>query len=120
MRKGPAQHAVCFAFSVSPELHVDFHTEANKTIAFHFRVCFGKRVVMNIRQGGKWGQEVQSTVMPFENGHHFDLAILVLLSEYQITVNGRHCYTFPHRIDPGSVKMIRVWRDVSLTSVTVA
>ncbi|XP_023602132.1 galectin-10-like isoform X2 [Myotis lucifugus] len=37
---------------------------------------------------------------------------------FHVTVNGVQCYTFPHRIDPGSVKMMQVWRDVSLTSVT--
>ncbi|XP_070257866.1 galectin-10-like [Myotis yumanensis] len=109
------------SFSMCPELQVDFHTgtQEDSDVAFHFRVYFGKRVVMNIRQGGKWGQEVQSFVMPFENGQHFELGILVLSKEYQVTVNGCQHYTFPHRLDPGSVKMVRVWRDISLTSVTV-
>ncbi|XP_070257998.1 galectin-10-like [Myotis yumanensis] len=109
------------SFSMRPELFVDFHTgtQEDSDIAFHFRVCFGKHVIMNIRKGGKWGQEVRSPVMPFENGHHFELGILVLLKEYQVTVNGRQYYTFPHRLDPGYVKMIHIWKDVSLTSVTI-
>ncbi|XP_023603835.1 galectin-10-like [Myotis lucifugus] len=76
------------SFSMCPELQVDFHTgtQEDSDVAFHFRVYFGKRVVMNIRQGGKWGQEVQSSVMPFENGQHFELGILVLSKEYQVSV----------------------------------
>ncbi|XP_015424343.1 PREDICTED: galectin-10-like [Myotis davidii] len=114
------------SFSMNPELQVDFHTEANKTIAFHFRVRFGNCVVMNSRQGGTWGEEVKSTDMPFKDGQPFELGILVLSTHpiflthilFQVIVNGCQCYTFPHRLDPASVKMIQVWRDVSLTSVT--
>ncbi|XP_054567111.1 galectin-10-like [Eptesicus fuscus] len=108
------------SFSMNPELQVDFHTEANTNIAFHFRVYFDKCVVMNSRQGGKWGEEVKSSVMPFKDGQPFELGILVLTKEYQVIVNGSPCYTFPHRFDPKSVKMIQVWRDVSLTSVNVS
>ncbi|XP_059522061.1 galectin-10-like [Myotis daubentonii] len=108
-------------FNMNPELQVDFLTEAegNENIAFHFRVYCDNHVVMNSRQGGNWEEEVSTSVISFEDGQPFELGILVLSTEYQVTVNGHQCYTFPHRIDPGSVKMIQVWRDVSLTSVTV-
>ncbi|XP_070257741.1 galectin-10-like [Myotis yumanensis] len=108
-------------FNMNPELEVDFHTEAegNKNIAFHFRVYCEYYVKMNSRQCGNWDEEVRTSVISFEDGQPFELGILVLSNEYQVTVNGHQCYTFPHRLDPASVKMIRVWRDVSLTSVTV-
>ncbi|XP_015424345.1 PREDICTED: galectin-10-like [Myotis davidii] len=122
MRKSPAQQAVCFAFSTNPQLQVDFHTgtETCTDIAFHFRVYFDNCVVMNSRQRGNWGEEVKSTDKPFKDGQPFELGILVLSTEYQVIVNGHQCYTFPHRLDPKSVKMIQVERDVSLTSVTIA
>ncbi|XP_070258246.1 galectin-10-like [Myotis yumanensis] len=109
-------------FNMNPELQVDFHTktEVNTHIAFHFRVLCDRYVVMNSRQGENWDEEVRSSVISFENGQPFELGILVLSTEYQVTVNGRQCYTFPHRLDPASVKMIQVWRDVSLTSVIIA
>ncbi|XP_045429655.1 galectin-10-like isoform X1 [Pipistrellus kuhlii] len=141
-------------FSKDTQMQVDFHTgnEEDSDIAFHFRVYFGRRVVMNTRQGGKWGEEVKSTVMPFEDGQPFELAILVQPYGYEVTisthallsmvekflssltaiispcchsfsfhvsVNGREYYKFPHRLEPGHVRMIQVWREVSLTSVYV-
>ncbi|XP_054566938.1 galactoside-binding soluble lectin 13-like [Eptesicus fuscus] len=109
-------------FSMSPEMQVDFHTgnEEDSDIAFYFRVYFGNNVVMNSRQCGKWGKEVKSTGMPFEDGQPFELCISVQSNEYQISVNGSQCCAFPHRFDPALLKMIQVWRDVSLTSVIVA
>ncbi|XP_054567113.1 galectin-10-like [Eptesicus fuscus] len=109
------------SFGMSPEMQVDFHTgnEVDSDIAFYFRVYFGNNVVMNSRQDGKWGEQVKSSVMPFEDGKPFELCILMLTKEYQVAVNGLQCYTFPHRLDPKSVKMIQVWRDVSLTSLNV-
>ncbi|XP_036272225.1 galectin-10-like isoform X2 [Pipistrellus kuhlii] len=108
-------------FSKDTQMQVDFHTgnEEDSDIAFHFRVYFGRRVVMNTRQGGKWGEEVKSTVMPFEDGQPFELAILVQPYGYEVSVNGREYYKFPHRLEPGHVRMIQVWREVSLTSVYV-
>ncbi|XP_036312447.1 galactoside-binding soluble lectin 13-like [Pipistrellus kuhlii] len=110
-------------FSMDPDMQVDFHTgnEINSGIAFCFRVYFGpNKVVMNTRQGGIWGDEETSTVMPFEDGQSFELDISVLAKEYHVSVNDAQCYHFRHRIEPGSVKMVQVWRDVSLTSVIVA
>ncbi|XP_006752706.1 PREDICTED: galectin-10 [Myotis davidii] len=121
MRKSPDKHAVCFAFSMFPEMEVDFFTgtQVDSDIAFYFRVYFGKEVVMNSRHGGTWGEEVRSSVMTFEDGQPFELDISVLSDQYRVTVNGAPCYTFTHRLDPNTVRMILVWRDVSLTSVTV-
>ncbi|CAK6437228.1 unnamed protein product [Pipistrellus nathusii] len=110
-------------FSMDSQMQVDFHTgnENISDIAFHFRVFYGRRVVMNTRQGGKWGEEVKlNAVPPFEDEQPFDLTILVQSDAYQVSVNGREYYKFPHRLEPGTVKMIQVWREVSLTSVTVA
>ncbi|XP_003802173.1 galectin-10 [Otolemur garnettii] len=108
-------------FVKDPQLQVDFHTGTSESsdIAFHFRVYFGHFVVMNSRENGSWKCEVKSSHMPFENGKPFNVRILVLHNEYQVVVNGQHSYTFAHRIQPGSVKMVQIWRDVSLTSVNV-
>ncbi|EPQ03378.1 Eosinophil lysophospholipase [Myotis brandtii] len=105
---------------MNPVMQVDFHTgtEVDSNIAFSFRVCFGNCVVMNSRKNGTWGEEVRSTDMLFEDGQPFDLDILVLSDQYRVTVNSTQFYTFPHRIERASVRMLRVWRDVSLTSVT--
>ncbi|CAK6437229.1 unnamed protein product [Pipistrellus nathusii] len=114
--------APAMPLSMDPQMQVDFHTgnEINSDIAFCFRVYFGEKVVMNTRQGGIWGDKEISTVIPFEDGQSFELDISVLAKEYQVSVNDVQCYHFHHRIEPGSVKMVQVWRDVSLTSVTVA
>nr|XP_019606956.1 PREDICTED: galectin-10-like [Rhinolophus sinicus] len=108
-------------FSVNPQLQVDLHTgnDENSEIAFHFRVYFGNCVVMNSCDSAGWGFDVKSSEMPFENGKPFKLVISVLQNEYRVKVNDQYCYSFPHRVDPQYVKMMKVWRDISLTSVCV-
>ncbi|XP_070257825.1 galectin-10-like [Myotis yumanensis] len=108
-------------FCMTPELQVDFFTETNEDsdIAFSLRVHFGKELVMNSRQGGKWGEEVRFTVMPFRDGQPLEVDISVLSDQYQVTANGANSYPFNHQVDPASVRMIQVWRDVSLTSVVI-
>ncbi|XP_045387979.1 galectin-10-like [Lemur catta] len=109
-------------FVKDPQLQVDFHTGTTESsdIAFHLRVYFGHFVVMNSREDGSWKGEVRSSHMPFVDGKAFELRILVLHNEYQVVVNGQHCYSFAHRLQPGDVRMVQVWRDVSLTSVDVS
>ncbi|XP_005874638.2 PREDICTED: galectin-10 [Myotis brandtii] len=108
-------------FCMTPELQVDFFigTNEDSDIAFSLRVYFGKELVMNSRQGGKWGPEVKYTDMPFRDGQPLEVYISVLSNEYQVTANGVQYYTFPHQVDSASVRMIQVWRDVSLTSVEI-
>ncbi|XP_032984826.1 galectin-10-like [Rhinolophus ferrumequinum] len=109
-------------FSMNPQLQLDLHTgnDENSDIAFHFAVCFGNSVVMNSRDRGEWRLEVKSSEMPFENGKQFKLCIIVLQNEYQVMVNDKHWYSFPHRVDPRSVEMMQVCRDVSLISVSIS
>ncbi|KAK2088442.1 hypothetical protein P7K49_034349 [Saguinus oedipus] len=104
-----------------PQLQVDFHTAMDEVsdIAFHFQVYFGRYVAMNSRENGAWKQEVKSKNMPFEDGKEFELRISVLENVYQVMVNGQFSYTFDHRLPQGSVKMVQVWRDISLTSMSV-
>ncbi|XP_012316782.1 galectin-10 [Aotus nancymaae] len=108
-------------FINEPQLQVDFHTAMDEVsdIAFHFQVFFGRYVAMNSRENGVWKQEVQSKNMPFEDGKEFELCISVLDNVYQVMVNGQFSYTFDHRLPQGSVKMVQVWRDISLTSMSV-
>uniref|UniRef100_G1U339 Galectin n=2 Tax=Oryctolagus cuniculus TaxID=9986 RepID=G1U339_RABIT len=109
------------SFRKDPQLQVDFHMGTNERsdIAFHLRVYFGHCVVMNSLRCGGWDCEVKSSHMPFMECKQFELRILVLHNEYQVMVNGQHCYSFAHRVHPGSVRMMQVWRDVYLTSVDV-
>ncbi|XP_017742855.1 PREDICTED: galectin-10 [Rhinopithecus bieti] len=111
---------VCF-FN-EPHLQVDFHTEMNEDsdIAFHFQVYFGSRVVMNSREYKTWKQEVESKDMPFQDGQEFELSILVLEDKYKVMVNGQCYYNFNHRIPFESVKMVQVWRDISLTQFGIS
>ncbi|XP_055103699.1 galectin-10 [Symphalangus syndactylus] len=111
---------VCF-FN-EPHLQVDFHTEMNEEsdITFHFQVRFGRCVVMNSREYRAWKQEVQSKHMPFQDGQEFELNISVLEDKYQVMVNGHPYYSFDHRIPPEAVKMVQVWRDISLTKFEVS
>ncbi|KAK2088441.1 hypothetical protein P7K49_034348 [Saguinus oedipus] len=108
-------------FINEPQLQVDFHTAMDEVsdIAFHFQVYFGHYVAMNSRENGAWKQEVNSYNMPFEDGKEFELRISVLENVYQVMVNGQFSYTFDHRLPQGSVKMVQVWRDISLTSVII-
>uniref|UniRef100_G3U1J9 Galectin n=3 Tax=Loxodonta africana TaxID=9785 RepID=G3U1J9_LOXAF len=110
------------SFSKDPQMQVDFHTGTSEKsdIAFHFRVYFGHRVVMNSLQAGGWKREVAVSHMLFSDGQHFDLRFLVLQNEYQVIVNGQHYCSFAHRLPPGSVKMVQVWRDISLSSVDIS
>nr|XP_054395223.1 galectin-10 [Pongo abelii] len=111
---------VCF-FN-EPHLQVDFHTEMKEEsdIAFHFQVHFGCYVVMNSREYGAWKKPVESKNMPFQDGQEFELSISVLSDKYQVMVNGQAYYTFDHRIPPEAVKMVQVWRDISLTKFEVS
>nr|XP_010329399.2 galectin-10 [Saimiri boliviensis boliviensis] len=106
-------------FINQPRLQVDFHTAQGDVsdIAFRFQVCFGYYVAMNSRENGAWKQEVKSKNMPFEDGKEFELCISVQDNVYQVMVNGQFSYTFDHRLPQGSVKMVQVWGDISLTSM---
>nr|XP_054105356.1 galectin-16-like [Callithrix jacchus] len=109
------------SFLNDPQLQVDFYTgtDEDSDIAFHFRVHFGHRVVMNSREFGVWKLEEKLHYVPFEDGEPFDLRIYVFHNQYEVKVNGQYIYGFAHRYPPSYVKMIQVWRDVSLTSVYV-
>ncbi|XP_002762168.2 galectin-10 [Callithrix jacchus] len=106
-------------FINEPQLQVDFHTAMDELsdIAFHFKVYFGRYVVMNSCENGVWKQELKSNKMPFEDGKEFELCFRVVDNGYQIMVNGQFYYTFENRLPRESVKMVQVWRDISLTSV---
>ncbi|XP_037590929.1 galectin-10-like [Cebus imitator] len=107
------------SFISEPQLQVDFYTRTNEDsdVTFHFQVYFGCCVVMNSHEKGAWKPEVKSKNMPFQDGKEFDLSILVLDSKYQVVVRGQCSYSFDHRNLPESVRMVQVWRDVSLTKM---
>ncbi|XP_064236816.1 galactoside-binding soluble lectin 13-like [Aotus nancymaae] len=109
------------SFLNDPQLQVDFHTgmDEDSEIAFHFRVHFGHRMVMNSREFGIWKLEEKSYFVPCEDGEPFELRIYVRHSEYEVKVNGQRIYSFVHRLPPSFVKMMQVCRDIFLTSVCV-
>nr|XP_003943196.3 galactoside-binding soluble lectin 13-like [Saimiri boliviensis boliviensis] len=109
------------SFINDPQLQVDFHTgmDEDSEIAFHFRVHFGHRMVMNSREFGIWKLEEKSYFVPFVDGEPFELRIYVRHSEYEVKVNGQRIYSFVHRLPPSFVKMMQVCRDIFLTSVCV-
>nr|XP_002762167.4 galectin-10-like [Callithrix jacchus] len=108
-------------FFNEPLLQVDFHTAMDELsdIAFHFKVYFGHYVAMNSRENRVWKQEVKLNDMPFEDGKAFELCISAVNNGYQVMVNGQFYYTFENRLPQESVKMVQVWRDISLTSMSV-
>ncbi|XP_064237395.1 galectin-4-like isoform X2 [Aotus nancymaae] len=108
----------CHHYPNDPQLQVDFCTDmdGDSGIAFHFRVYFGHCVVMNSRECEVWKWEEKSDHVPFQDGMPFEVHIYVRHDEYQVTINGERIHGFGHRLPPSSVKMMRVWRDVSLSS----
>ncbi|XP_017742846.1 PREDICTED: placental protein 13-like [Rhinopithecus bieti] len=110
------------SFVYAPQLEVNFYTEMDEDsdIAFQFRVHFGYRAVINSREFGIWMCEEKCYNVPFEDGKSFELRIYVRRNKYKIKVNGQCIYNFVHRLPLKSVKMVQVWRNVSLTRVLVS
>lgn len=84
-KKDPAHLLCALPFRKDPQLQMDFHTGRDPTsdIAFHFRVYFGRYVVMNSLQDGGWRTEVTSHRMPFEDNKQFKLR-----NKFQVSAPG--------------------------------
>ncbi|XP_016116350.1 galectin-9-like isoform X3 [Sinocyclocheilus grahami] len=70
-------------------------------IALHFNPRYegGSEYVMhNTLQRGRWGSEERKYETPFPRGQMFALQILVTLSSYQISTNGKPFSEYKHRM----------------------
>uniref|UniRef100_A0A672MB83 Galectin n=1 Tax=Sinocyclocheilus grahami TaxID=75366 RepID=A0A672MB83_SINGR len=80
-------------------------------IALHFNPRYegGSEYVMhNTLQRGRWGSEERKYETPFPRGQMFALQILVTLSSYQISTNGKPFSEYKHRMPFSWVDRIHV------------
>ncbi|XP_037534301.1 galectin-4 [Nematolebias whitei] len=90
-------------------------------IALHFNPRFDgrDRVVLNSCQDGSWGSEEKIHSMPFSKGKTFEMVVMVTSQGYQIKINGKDFFTFPHRIPAERVRAVQISGDVSIQSISV-
>lgn len=98
---------------------IDFLT-ADGQIAFHFNPRFGKKnVIRNSYLNGAWGTEEAEGKFPFVSDLAFDISIVNEPYAFQVFINGTHFCAFAHRIEPTSIKGLRIEGDVELHGVHV-
>ncbi|KAJ8280294.1 hypothetical protein GJAV_G00052860 [Gymnothorax javanicus] len=101
--------------------HVNFKCGSTRLsdIAFHFnpRFCPCEVVVHNSFQCGRWRREERAHDMPFRKGEDFELLFIITSKGYQVNVNGRAFYTFPHRIPVGRVTSLEIGGQVFVQTV---
>lgn len=89
-------------------------------IAFHFNARFNKKaVVRNAQLGGSWGTEEAEGKFPFSSDLAFDVTVVNEPYAFQVFVNGAHFCAFAHRIDPNTIKGLKIEGDVILMGVHV-
>ncbi|XP_017286560.1 galectin-4 [Kryptolebias marmoratus] len=90
-------------------------------IALHFNPRFDgwDKVVFNSRQDGSWGSEEKIRSMPFSKGKTFEMVVTISSQGYQIKVNGKDFFTFPHRMPVERVRSIQVSGDVSIQTINI-
>ncbi|XP_055991662.1 galectin-4-like [Sorex fumeus] len=88
-------------------------------IAFHFNPRFGdlNKVVFNSRLSGKWGHEEELRRMPFKNGEHFEILVMITQQHYKVLVNGNLFCEYGHRIPIQNVTHLYVDGNMTLQSV---
>uniref|UniRef100_A0A673FUK9 Galectin n=1 Tax=Sinocyclocheilus rhinocerous TaxID=307959 RepID=A0A673FUK9_9TELE len=77
---------------------VDLQNAADVALHFNPRYNSGGYIVHNSRLNGVWGKEENKAPTPFPRGHLFTLQILVTLSSYKISANGKPFSEFKHRM----------------------
>ncbi|XP_016118647.1 galectin-9C-like [Sinocyclocheilus grahami] len=78
--------------------HVDLQNAADVALHFNPRYNSGGYIVHNSRLNGVWGNEEIKAPTPFPRGHLFTLQILITLSSYKISANGKPFSEFKHRM----------------------
>ncbi|XP_072464431.1 galectin-4 isoform X2 [Notamacropus eugenii] len=98
--------------------HVNFALSGDD-IAFHFNPRFDgwDKVVLNSKQGGRWGSEERKNSMPFHKGSAFELVFTVTNEHYKVVVNGSPFYEYKHRIPIQMVTHLQVDGDLELQSI---
>ncbi|XP_055002393.1 galectin-4-like [Sorex araneus] len=89
-------------------------------IAFHFNPRFAgwNKVVFNARLSGKWGAEEEKRKIPFKNGEHFDMLVMITQEHYKVLVNGNHFYEFGHQTPIQKVTHLYVDGNMTLQLVS--
>ncbi|XP_055002398.1 galectin-4-like [Sorex araneus] len=89
-------------------------------IAFHFNPRFAgwNKVVFNARLSGTWGAEEEKRKIPFKNGEHFDILVMITQEHYKVLVNGNHFYEFGHRTPIQKVTHLYVDGNMTLQLVS--
>ncbi|XP_041097241.1 galectin-9-like isoform X2 [Polyodon spathula] len=101
--------------------HVNF--KYNSGIAFHLNPRLDEgTVVRNSLLGEQWGPEERKLPagMPFARGQAFMMAIVCESHRYSVSVNGKHCFDFNHRVSQlQQIDVLEISGDVTLTAVQV-
>ncbi|KAM9733859.1 galectin-4-like isoform 2-T2 [Menidia menidia] len=90
-------------------------------VALHFNPRFDgwDKVVVNSRRGGSWGDEEKIRKMPFSKGEAFEMVVLVTSEGFQIKVNGKEFFLFPHRLPVEQVRAMQISGDVQVQTINV-
>ncbi|KRX86931.1 32 kDa beta-galactoside-binding lectin, partial [Trichinella pseudospiralis] len=92
----------------------------NCDIALHLNVRFDEKcIVRNSRIGGSWQAEEREGKFPLEKDHMFDLMIANEGYAFQIYFGDIHWCAFAHRIDPNTLKGMRIEGDLELHEIHV-
>ncbi|RXM97291.1 Kinase suppressor of Ras 1 [Acipenser ruthenus] len=110
-----------YVLPTATRFHVNF--KYNSLIAFHLNLRLDENaVVRNSLLGEKWGPEERklSAGMPFARGQTFMMAIVCESHQYSVSVNGKHCFDFSHRVSQlQQINVLEIEGDVTLTAVQV-
>ncbi|XP_055991661.1 galectin-4-like [Sorex fumeus] len=108
--KNMQRFVVNFALGPDPVAH---------DIAFHFNPRFDgwNKVIFNSRLSGQWGQEEELRRIPFKNGEHFEMLVIVKQEHYKVLVNKQFFYEFRLRTPLQKVTHLYVDGDMTLQSV---
>ncbi|XP_043976043.1 galectin-6-like isoform X2 [Gambusia affinis] len=90
-------------------------------VALHFNPRFDGRdkVVFNSRKDGSWMSEEKIRRMPFSKGEPFELVIMITSKGFQINVNGKDFFLFPHRLPMERIRAIQVSGDVTIQTINI-
>ncbi|XP_061575868.1 galectin-4-like isoform X2 [Cololabis saira] len=90
-------------------------------VALHVNPRFDgwDKVVFNSCQDGSWGSEEKIRSMPFHKDQAFEMVITITSEGYQIKVNGKDFFMFPHRMPVHLVRAIQISGDVSIQIINV-
>ncbi|KAK1157568.1 galectin-9-like isoform X2 [Acipenser oxyrinchus oxyrinchus] len=110
-----------YVLPTATRFHVNF--KYNSLIAFHLNPRLDENtVVRNSLLGEKWGPEERklSAGMPFIRGQAFMMAIVCESHRYSVSVNGKHCFDFSHRVSQlQQIDVLEIAGDVTLAAVQV-